>query len=181
MYQIFNKLFNFKQMKLFLKISVLIFLAFGVQSCWMYSFTGASIPPQAKTVSVAYFPNRATQVQPTLSQDLTEALKDRLQSQTSLNIVEQKGDLQFEGIITGYRIAPSAVTGNEQSAQNRLTITVKVKYIDTFDKKNNFEQSFTEYADFESNLSFESIEQELDKEIIDKLVEEIFNKALVNW
>lgn len=169
------------KMKIIYKLFLLVSILSIFTSCWMYSFTGASIPVEAKSISVAYFPNRATLVQPTLSQDLTEALKDRMMNQTSLNVIESKGDLQFEGTITGYRVSPSAVTANEQSAQNRLSITVKVKYTDTFDKKKSFEQSFTEYADFESSLSFESIESELNKEIIDKLVDDIFNKALVNW
>ncbi len=168
-------------MKIVRNFVLFISIAIGLNACWMYSFTGASIPADAKTVSVDYFNNRATLVQPTLSQDITEALKDRLNAQTSLNLIEQNGDLQFKGEISSYRTAPSAIAGNEQAAQNRLTITVKLKYINTKDKTKNFEQTFSEYADFESSQNFESIEQDLDKEIIDKLVDDIFNKALVNW
>jgi hypothetical protein len=147
----------------------------------MYSFTGASIPPNAKSVSVSYFPNRATLIQPLLSQSLTEALKDRLTSQTSLNLFESNGDLQFEGEITGYSTRPAAVSGNEQATLNRLSISVKVKFINTKDETKSYESTFTRYADFDSNSNFELVEADLDKQIIDQLVDDIFNKAVVNW
>lgn len=166
----------------FLKIAILaIFIATTFSSCWMYTFTGASIPPDAKTVSISYFPNRATLIQPTLSQELTETIKDKFISQTSLGLIESNGDLQFHGEITGYRTSPAAISGDEKATQNRLTISIKVKFVNLIDDTKNFESSFSRYVDFNSSLSFESVELDLNKDVIEQLVDDIFNKAVVNW
>ncbi len=165
-------------MKLFPYIlSVLLLLSSG---CW-YSFTGASISPDVRTFSVDYFPNRALQVQPTLSQQITEGLKDRFVSQTTLLMIEGKADLRFSGEILSYSVSPSAIQGNEQASYNRLTITIKVKFANAKDPKMNFETNFSRYADFQSSQSFETIEQQLNQEIVLQLTEDIFNKAVVNW
>lgn len=168
-------------MKQIYGISVIIILSISLSSCWMYSFTGASIPPDAKTFSIGYFPNRATLIQPTLSQEFTEALKDRFISQTPLTSVSLNADMQFEGEITGYSTAPAAISGNEQATSNRLTITVKVRFTNLKEPTKNFDASFTRYADFDAQTSFETIEAELNKLIIAELVDDIFNKAFVNW
>src|SRR5512145_844688 len=93
-------------------------------SCKIYSFTGASIAPDVKTVSIIYFPNQAPLVQPTLSQVFTEALKDKFISQTSLTLVDNGGDLNFEGAITSYGTQPVAIQSGDVASQNRLTIAV---------------------------------------------------------
>jgi hypothetical protein len=145
-----------------------------------YSFTGASIG-EAKTIRVKHFPNRAPVVQPTLSNTFTEVLKDRFVQQTNLNLVNQMADMEFEGEITDYKITPQAYQGNETAALNRLTITVKVKFMNRTDETQNFEQTFSEFADYSSSKSLSSVETELIEEIVDKLTESIFNKAVVNW
>ncbi|MGC9331233.1 MAG: LptE family protein [Bacteroidales bacterium] len=145
-----------------------------------YSFTGASIG-EAKTIRVKHFPNRAPVVQPTLSNTFTEALKDRFVQQTNLNMVNQMADMEFEGEITDYKITPQAYQGNETAALNRLTITVKVKFVNRTDETQNFEQTFSEFADYSSSKSLTSVETVLIEEIVDKLTESIFNKAVVNW
>lgn len=153
-----------------------------VSSCKVnYSFTGASISPDIKTFSVKYFQSYAPLAQPFLSQDFTEKLKDIFIAQTSLSLREKFGDLQFEGEITQYATTPIAITGNETAAQNRLTIAVKVKFTNTQDEEKNFERTFSKYEDFDSGINFADIEKTLANEIIDQLVQEIFNNAVSDW
>jgi hypothetical protein len=146
-----------------------------------YSFTGASIPEDVKTVSVKTFQNFAPLANVNLTQTFTEALKDRFLSQTNLDIVSKNGDLQFEGSITGYRVTSIAIQGNETAALNRLSITTKVKFVNSKDTSQDFETSFTRYSDYESSQNLASIEDELIKDINDQLTQDIFNKAVSNW
>lgn len=146
-----------------------------------YSFTGASIPVEAKTISITHFPNEAPLVVPTMSQVLTDALRDRFSSQTSLNLVSRDGDLHIEGAITNYTTAPTAIQGNETAALNRLTITVRVKFVNRYKETDNFEQSFTRFSDYPSTQNLNSIQTGLIDEITQALVDDIFNKAVVNW
>lgn len=149
--------------------------------CHVYSFTGASISPEIKTVSVQFFPNRAPIVQPSLSNAFTEKLKDKFVSETSLALVKQSGDLTFEGAIIDYNTQPTAITGNDNAALNRLTVTVSVKFTNTKDSKLDFETNFSRYADYDSKQSLAVVEQDLITQINAQLVDDIFNKALVNW
>ena len=156
-------------------------LAFICQGCGIYSFTGASIPPEAKTVSVAYFPNHAQLVNPLLSDGFTTALRDAMMNQTPLEMVETGGDLAFEGEITDYRTTPVAITSSQTAAMNRLTITVKVRFSNRFDETKDFEQSFSHYEDYPSDQDLNAVQESLTNTITEALVEDIFNKALVNW
>ena len=146
-----------------------------------YSFTGASIPVDARTISVATFQNRASLVQPGLSQVVTDALIDMCRAQTNLDMVASGGDLSFEGEITDYKTQPLTVGGDEQAAMNRFSITVKVRYVNNFDAENSFEQSFTRYQDYDSGLNLDAVEASLTDEIVKMLTEDIFNRAFVNW
>jgi hypothetical protein len=165
---------------------VLALVLFGnLTGCTVnYSITGASLSAGEKTISIAYFPNRAPIVNPTLSQELTEKLKDKFISQTSLNMISGDGDLIFEGEIKGYDTKPIAITGNDQTDKaslNRLTITVKVKFVNQKAPKNNFESDFTAYEDYSSDKGLDAVEGELVPLILEKLIEDIFNKSVVNW
>ncbi|MFN4812652.1 MAG: LPS assembly lipoprotein LptE [Bacteroidota bacterium] len=151
-----------------------------------YSFTGASIAPDVKTVSIQYFSSFAPLAKPTYSQVFTEALRDIFLSQTNLSFVQKNGDLQFEGAVTAYNAAPIAIQGTganglNQAAQNRLSITVKVKFVNNKDDKQNFETTFTRFADFPSTTALAAEEDRLIKEINNQLVQDIFNKAVINW
>ncbi|GAB4313228.1 MAG: hypothetical protein Kow00127_04110 [Bacteroidales bacterium] len=146
-----------------------------------YSFTGASIPPEAKTVNVKFFPNNAPIVVPSLSQQFTDALRDKFTSETNLLLVNQGGDLVLEGAITGYSTQPVAIQGDDQAALNRLTITVEVIYTNNVDEKMSFKSSFSQYADYSSSLNLTSVQEGLIEEINRMLVEDIFNKAVINW
>ena len=146
------------------------------------SLTGGNVDPRAKTVYIQTFRNNATLVNPTLSNEFTSALKDRIQGQTPLTIIDtQNGDYKLEGEITGYSINPVAIQGDETAAMNRLTITVNVRFTNTFDDTKNFEQSFSRYVDYSSTQNFTSIESSLVSSINEALTEDIFNKAFVNW
>ncbi len=136
----------------------------------------------AKTVSVEYFLNNTPLTKPTYCASLTEALKDIVTSQTALNLGSRGADLQFEGQVTAYSVTPIAISsGTDIAAQNRLSITVNVKFTNTKNEKANFEQPFTRYADFPSSNAINAVEDALIKTINDQLVQDIFNKALINW
>lgn len=146
-----------------------------------FSLNGATVPVEAKTISVAFFPNNTTLGKPSISQRFTERLRDVVSSQTSLSLIKQNGDLQFEGTISDYNISPVAIQSTDQAALNRLTITVNVKYINKFDATKNFDQAFTRFTDFPAAKAVSSVEDELLTEINRQLTEDIFNKAFNNW
>jgi len=146
-----------------------------------YSFTGASISPQVKTISVQYFQNRASLVQPGLSQYITDALIDKCKAQTNLDLINGTGDVNFEGEITDYNTRPLTVAADARAAMNRFTITVRVKFINAADPDLSYEQSFSRYEDYDSSLDLSQVEKELSDKIVELLVEDIFNKAFVNW
>ena len=165
-----------------MKKSVYILICFIAISCKVnYSFTGASIAEDVKTVSVKKFQSYAPLANANISQTFTEALKDKFLSQTNLDLVAKDGDLRFEGSITGYNVTSVAIQGNETAALNRLTITVKVKFTNTKDEKLDYETSFSRYTDYESSQNLASIEDGLITEINDQLTQDIFNKAVSNW
>lgn len=175
------------KMKLSLKHSplwlVLMFLFLvGTSGCKVsYSLTGASIPVDAKTFSVDYFPNMALLVNPSLSANFTEALKNKMLNNTRLRITDDIGDLAYTGEIRDYKTTAMAITGNDRSAQTRLTITVFCKFINAKDPKQNFEKTFSQYADFDSNQSLSAVESALVEEITKKIIEDIFNSSVANW
>ncbi|MDP4281101.1 MAG: LptE family protein [Bacteroidota bacterium] len=146
-----------------------------------YSFTGASISPDVRTISIPVISNNAPLVVPTLSHTLTDAVRDYFTSQTNLVMVDRNGDLSVEGTITGYDIQPVAIQGNEKAAMNRLTITISVKFTNRKDQKQNFENSFSRYEDYLSTQSLASVQDGLIKDITDQLVQDIFNKSVANW
>jgi hypothetical protein len=170
-----------------MKFKIFLFLSFCClcatwQGCSVsYSFSGASIPVEAKTYSVAFFRNNASLVEPTLSQILTDALKNKMTNQTRLAQVDRNGDLAFEGAITNYVPSqPSAISG-ETAAMNRMTITVSVKFSNAIEPSQNFEKTFTQYEQYDSQADLMSIQNSLMSAVVELLVEDIFNQAVVNW
>jgi hypothetical protein len=174
-----RKILKYKSL---LKVASAVLLISVVSACSVkYSMSGASIAPDVKTISVQMFINRAPIVKPQLSQQLTEAFKTKCRAQTSLTMINGIGDVNFDGEITDYSIKPKAIEGNDIAAMNRLSITVKIKYTNSIDPKQSFEQSFTRYKDYDSKKSPSQVEGTLVPEIIELLTEDIFNKAFVNW
>lgn len=145
-----------------------------------YSFSGVDIAPEVKTVSVKNFKNNASLVNLKLSNEMTNKLKEKFISQTKLLVVDQDGDLQFEGQITNYSVSATAV-GSDKAALNRLTVTVQVSFINNMDPKKNYDTQFSRYADFSSSQTLEQVQDALVAEIVEALVDDIFSKAVTNW
>ncbi len=165
---------------IFLRILIWILLVTGFSGCCSYSFTGTN-PITAKTVTIDYFPNKASIINPTLSQVFTEKLRDKFLRQTRLTQVQTDGELYYTGFISNYVVSPAAVQGNAQTTLNRLTITVNVRFENKLDPKANFEQDFSQFADFDASVSVSQVEAQLIDEISDKLIQEIFNRSVNNW
>ena len=146
-----------------------------------YSMTGASVSPDVKTFTVKFFQKTAPLGPPTLAQVFTEQLREKFLSQTNLTPVDADGDLVFEGVINGYSTQPLAIQANETAAQNRLTIAVSVKFTNRKDEKQSFESSFARYADYLGTENLAAVEDELIRQINVQLVDDIFNKAVINW
>jgi len=152
-----------------------------LNSCWFYSFKGTSIPPSVRTVSIAYIENKALLVNPALSNLLTEKLKEKFRKMTRLEFVNEEGDFCFEGDITGYENTTMGFTAEEVGALNRLTVTVKIVFKNAADKTKNFEKSFSKYRDYPSEKSLDTEEARLVDEIVEELVEDIFNATAADW
>ena len=146
-----------------------------------YSFSGTSIQADVKTIAIPYVEYKALRVNPSLSDSLTEALKDKFRKLTRLEQVEMNGDLELVCEITGYDVKATAVTANEVAAQNRLTVTVKVEFTNRKYPEDDVSQSFSGYSDYDSTQSLEAVEATLCDEIIEKLCEDIFNATVAQW
>jgi hypothetical protein len=173
-----RRIFN----NLFILLSVTFVLTVVLYACKIsYSFTGTNIPADVKTYSVFYFPNRAKLINPTLSNDFTEKLKSKLQKQTKLKEESESGDLLYEGQITEYEVRPMAIQKEDMAAQNRLTVSVRLKYTNNKDHEQDFDKTFSAYEDFSSSMSLNDVESSIVPEILEKLIEDIFNATIANW
>ncbi len=164
-------------------------LLLPVSGCGIYSFTGANISPDVKTISIDYFSNEAGDGPPNLSTEFTERMKDYFQNNTNLAIDNAgNGDLQFSGSITGFAYAPIAAqsSGNpnqpDVAGLQRLTITVSVQYSNTKNDADNFDKNFSFYADYNpSTTTLSSVEPQLIDQIFDAIITDIFNASVANW
>ena len=170
---------------MFLSAGVILALALTailVQSCGIYSFTGTSIQPDVKTVTIPYFEYKALKVNPSLSSQITEALQEKFIRLTRLELVDEEGDLEIVGAVVGYDVRATAITATEQAAQNRLTVSVKVSFTNRKYPEESFpEKSFSAYADFDATQTLDAVEATLCEEIVEKLCEDIFNGTVANW
>lgn len=171
------------KIKLYFNLAVVLFaLVVSTTSCKIaYSFSGVNISPEVLTYSVDYFPNRAALVQAQLSQLFTDALMDKIQGNTSLDLSRDGGDVQFSGEITNYETRPTAITSAETAARNRLTITVRVKYVNVVEPDLDFDSSFSRYEEYDASQNLNDVEDALITVLVDDLVEDIFNKAFISW
>ncbi len=153
-----------------------------LHSCGIYSFTGTSIQPDVKTVTVNYFEYLAPKVNPSLSNMLTEAMQEKFIKLTKLELVDIDGDLEIIGAVTGYDVKATAITANEQAAQNRLTVTVKIEFINRkYPEESQQNKSFSAYQDFDATQSLDAVEATLCEDIVEQLCEDIFNGTVANW
>lgn len=149
-----------------------------LNSCWLYKFRGSTIPVSVRTVSVAYIENKAQLVYPPLSNLITEKLKDKFIKMTRLTLVDEEGDFCFEGEISSYQNSTMGFTADEVGALNRLTITVKINFTST---EKSFEKTFSKFADYPSERSLDTEEARLVDQIVEELIEEIFNSTANDW
>ncbi|MBO7055842.1 MAG: LptE family protein [Bacteroidales bacterium] len=164
--------------KLFLYIIILVCT---VRCSVNYSLSGASISPDVKTFSVSYIANHAANKQATLSDVFTEGLKDKFRSDAGLSLVSSGADLQFSGNITDYTTSYQGVTASQLAAQTRLTIAVKIKFVNKNDEKQNYEKRFSAYRDFDATESLSNVEDALIAEISEEIIESIFMESVANW
>lgn len=168
---------NFKNIKIY----ILAFLILGLNSC--YSFKGVTIAPDTKTFSVTLFTNSAAAAPPSLAQSFTEKLKDKIRNNTRLNLVNSDGaDLMFSGSVVGYDVVAVAPQPNQPAAFNQLRITIAVDLVDAKNEKGSWKQNFSFQADFPGTSQLLQVQDQLIKQITDKILEDIFNKAFTeNW
>ena len=147
-----------------------------------YKFNGASIDyTKVKTIMISDFTNQASYVNPTLAPEFTAELKDIYIRQTRLEQVTSNGNLALEGEVTGYDFTPMAVKEDALASQTRLTITVRVRYMNNTNPDEDFEQSFSAYREFDSNLMVQQVESSLCAEIIEEIVDQVYNATVANW
>ena len=163
---------------------LVLILLLSLMGCFSIRYDmkgGADINPAIQTVSVQYFNNRAMQVEPTLSQEFTDALKNYMENNTKLRLVNTLGDVDFSGEITDYKTQSVAISAGDVAKKTRFTITIRVKYTNSIKPEDNFDTSFSGYRDFDSSQNLSGVGASLTEEIIDEIIEDIFNKAFVNW
>lgn len=169
-----------------ISFSIVILLAF-LQGCGFYSFTGASISPDVKTISIGTFYNNAPLGPSTMSVQFTESIKDYYQQNTSLQLVDNNGDLQLDGYISNYTITPVAATSsgsdniNDVSSLSRITITVAATYVNLKDDEFDFDKDFSFYLDFDNDTDLAANEEAFVEEIFDQIILDIFNASVANW
>lgn len=173
-----------KCIQLLLLIGCLPFL----QACGIYSFTGASIAPDIKTISIQTFFNNAPLGPSNMSVLFTESIKDYYQQNTSLQLVDEEGDLQLEGAIEDYTLTPVAPTGGGGpdaqtfTSLTRLTININAKYVNTKDDTFDFDKRFSFFKDFDQNTEdINANEQEFLEEIFEQIILDIFTSSVANW
>ncbi|MBR5905588.1 MAG: LptE family protein [Bacteroidales bacterium] len=164
------------------RLLVLLAAAVVLCSCSVsYSFSGTSIQPDVNTITINYIEYRALRVNPSLSNDLTEAIRNQFRRMTRLEQVDRDGDMELSGEVTGYDITAAAVTANEVAARNKLTVTVKISFSDKKHPEEDFDKSFSAFAEYDSTNTLDAVESSLCAEIIEKLVEDIFNASVAQW
>ena len=167
--------------RLSIRLALLAVVAALATACGIYSFSGTSIQPDIKTVTINYFEYKALRVNPALSNDLTEAIRSQFRRMTRLEQVDEDGDMEISGQITGYEISTAAVTANEVAARNKLTVTVKIQFSDKKHPEEDFDKSFSAFSEYDSTNTIDAVESSLCAEIVEKLVEDIFNASVAQW
>ena len=163
-----------------------IIISLLVISCGIYSFTGSSIPIGVETFQVDYFENTAggrpgSTIEPGLDRDFTIALQDLIVNQTSLNLVNQGGDIIYSGEIVDFSVTPMAATAEIKAAQNRLTMAVMDSYENILNEEDNIKKRFSFYYDFPGNLQVYDIKDAALEEIFERIIQDIFNETLAKW
>ncbi len=168
-----------------MKKGILIVLLL-IAGCKYYSFTGASIPEGVETVQVNFFVNNAANevgsvFEPGLDRDFTNAIQEMLLNQTNLELTNLNGHLIYEGEIAEYRVSPMTATANEKAAQNRLTMSVNLRFFNTLNGDDDFEKRFSFFYDFDATAQLQSIQAEAHEVLFERITQDIFNESLAKW
>ena len=169
-------------MKILRTIAIALLMALPLTGCGIYSFSGTSIKPDVKTITIEPVVNNAMKINPSLANSLTEALIDKFKKLTSLENVEMDGDLQLYVTVESYDVKAQGVSANETVAQNRLTVTCKATFDNIKHPEESFEKkSFAAYQDYDAERSLDEVESTLCDQLIETLVEAIFNASVAQW
>jgi len=161
---------------------LVVLILLSVVSCGRVTFnmSGASVG-NARTCQINFFENRADLIYAPLSANITDALKDKIQSSTSLKLVTTSADVLFEGEITGYSVQSQQVAASGMAQRDRLTVTVRVRFTNELDPDKSYEKSFSRFDEYPGGASLNSHESELVSNILEELIEDIFNEAFAAW
>ncbi len=167
----------------FLKILLSLVLLFGLGSCTIsYKFNGASIDyTKTKSISISDFNNVADLINPQLAQEFTEKLRDKYSKQTRLRVIKSAGDMHVEGEIVGYDLTPMSIGADTYSAETKLTVTVKVRFLNNKNPEDDFEKNYSAFQSFDSNLMITDIQDELLATIIEDITDNIYNDTVAKW
>ena len=163
------------------KLLLLLAAVCCLNACGIYSFSGTSIQPDVNSITINYIEYRALRVNPAFSNEFTEAIRNQFRRMTRLEQVDVDGDMEISGEVTGYEVTPAAITADEVAARNKLTVTVKIQFSDKKHPEEDFDKSFSAYAEYDSTNTLDAVESALCSEIIEKLVEDIFNASVAQW
>lgn len=162
-----------------LNLLLLTTLLLALSGC--YSFRGTTLSPDIKSVTITNFTMGTAGGPANMALQFNEKMKEYYQRNTSLALLPLNGDLQLEGSITAYEVTPAAPTANDQAALNRLSITIQVKFTNNKDEEKNFDQSFSFFKDFPQSQTLSQVESRLVPQILDQIVQDIFNKSAGDW
>ena len=160
-------------------IAFLILITFS--SCSVYNFTGTG-KIDAKSFQVNYFQNNSPLIEPGIERTFTQRLQNLINNQTNLNLTSSNGDLVYEGEIVDYRISPMTATADQRASQNRLSITVNVRFTNKNKEADNFEKRFSFYNDYDGANQLVGAKLTENLEIIfERITQDIFNESLAKW
>ncbi|MGN0226544.1 MAG: LptE family protein [Paludibacteraceae bacterium] len=179
----FERLSNFYQGHIVLHTTLFLFLALLLPACSIsYKFNGANINYQTThSISIADFPNNAAMVNPTLSNNLTESIRDIYQRQTRLQVLRKGGDLELEGEIIGYEISQGAISTDSYASESKLTISVTVHYTNNINPEESFDKTYSAYQTFDASRLLTDVQDELCSVIIKEIAENIYNDTVAKW
>ncbi len=179
----FERLSNFYQGHIVLHTTLFLFLALLLPACSIsYKFNGANINYQTThSISIADFPNNAAMVNPTLSNNLTESIRDIYQRQTRLQVLRKGGDLELEGEIIGYEISQGAISTDSYASESKLTISVTVHYTNNINPEESFDKTYSAYQTFDASRLLTDVQDELCSIIIKEIAENIYNDTVAKW
>jgi len=172
-----------KNRKPFLTITGVL-ISFLLNSCISYSFTGTNVSPDIKTMSIQTFENNSGEGPSTLTNTVSEEFRNYFQRNSILKLLQQNGDIQIEGQILSYNFSPASIqkeNGQDIAGVNRLTIRLQVRYHNTKDPKVDFDQAFSSFQDFPQNQNISQIDERSIRTIVERMVQDVFNKTLANW